>query len=85
MEPPYVGCYSFERRSTYPYFVVCRLHLAAVLEIRQGGVAAPTGHRSAASLPSHIKLEQQHVAVFHDVFLAFHAVKPLFTRGGDGA
>jgi hypothetical protein len=27
----------------------------------------------------HVELEQQHVAVFHDVFLAFHPVKP-FSR-----
>ncbi len=26
------------------------------------------------ALPLHVKLKQQHIAVFHDVFLAFHAV-----------
>src|ERR1017187_137006 len=32
----------------------------------------------------HIELEQHHVAVFDDVFLAFHAVKAFLARGGDG-
>ena len=31
-----------------------------------------------------VELEQQHVAVFHDVFLAFHAIEAFFARGGDG-
>ena len=33
----------------------------------------------------HVELEEQHVAVGHDVFLTFHAVEPLFPGGGDGA
>jgi hypothetical protein len=33
---------------------------------------------------SHIELEQQHIAVLHDVFLAFHAIESFLARGGDG-
>jgi len=39
------------------------------------------GLRISAVQKLNIKLEQQHVAVFHDVFLAFHAIQTFFTRG----
>src|SRR5674476_1019647 len=44
------------------------------------------GFRAAqpSELKLHVELEQQHVAVFHDVFLAFHPVEAFFARGGDG-
>src|SRR5674476_1541388 len=44
------------------------------------------GFRGAqpSELKLHVELEQQHVAVFDDVFLAFHPVEAFFARGGDG-
>src|SRR5258705_1609765 len=42
----------------------------------------PQGKPCATQL--HVKLEQQYVAVLNDVFLAFHAVEPLVSGGGDG-
>jgi hypothetical protein len=38
--------------------------------------------RSSAVQKLNIKLEQQHVAVLHDVFLAFHPIQTFFARGG---
>ena len=36
-------------------------------------------------IDSYIELKKHYIAVLDDVFLAFHAVKSLFTRDGNGA